>query len=116
MARRDRARTATRPSIWLALENCETSSGLARTRSSICVDRASFRNRGLRLATDTSTCEVEGYLVGRRQARAAAIAKDLAEKLAHLPRDQVDEIMRMMTSGRPLGGEWAAPTDPEAST
>jgi hypothetical protein len=47
--------------------------------------------------------DVEGYMVSRRQARAAAIAKDLAEKLAHLPQDQVDEIMRMMTSRRPFG-------------
>ena len=46
--------------------------------------------------------DVEGYLVGRRQARAAAIAKDLAEKLAHLPQNQVDEIMGMVTSGRPF--------------
>lgn len=44
--------------------------------------------------------DVEGYMVGRRQARAAAIAKDLAEKLAHLPQDQVNEIMRLMTSER----------------
>ena len=81
MAKRDRARTATRPSIWLALENCETSSGLARTRSSICVDRTSFRNRGLRLATDTSTCEVEGYLVGRRKARAASLHQPILTRL-----------------------------------
>jgi hypothetical protein len=47
--------------------------------------------------------DVGGYMVGRRQARAAAIAKDLAENLAHLPQHQVDEIMRMMTSGRPFG-------------
>jgi hypothetical protein len=47
--------------------------------------------------------DVEGYLVDRRQARAAAIAKDLAEKLAHLPQDQVDEIMGMVTSRLPFG-------------
>jgi hypothetical protein len=41
-------------------------------------------------------------MVGRRQARAAAIAKDLAEKLAHLPQDHVDEILRMMTSERTI--------------
>jgi hypothetical protein len=57
-----------------------------------------FGNRYLYLRPD-----VEGYMVGRRRARAATIAKDLAEKLAHLPQDQVDEIMRMMTSRRPFG-------------